>query len=133
MNIKKIREREEKATGGPWSVGYDDGSGVIDEGSGACIVDDDGNGEPVVTGVDHDGCAAGVLEQDDADFIAHARQDIPDLLDALEKATGFGGHTKDCASEQLHLMRSAGEGKVKPAPCDCGWEAFLTTHGASHE
>ncbi len=47
-----------------------------------------------------------------------------ELLDALEEAIKFGGHTAECP--MVNPLN------IDPV-CTCGWQAFLTTHGASKE
>ncbi|MBX6723652.1 MAG: hypothetical protein IRY92_10550 [Dactylosporangium sp.] len=79
--LAAIRARAEAATPGPWTV---------DEG----LVWDDGTGEcecqwyrEIRGWTDHGvPCDAGylVLSREDATFIAHAREDIPRLLDEVE-------------------------------------------------
>lgn len=79
--ITEIRERAEKATSGPWEVlnprgeGNDYGlsrcDGIWGPGETAIVITDGGYYPPTVP---------------DAEFIVHARQDIPDLLDALSAA-----------------------------------------------
>lgn len=81
QDIEAIAERERKATKGPWvaTFGYDGGATVA-------IMRDwrDGNVSASIIGPDgwiHD--APKSAPDDNAEFLAHARQDIPDLLDAL--------------------------------------------------
>ena len=66
--LEEIRERAEKATAGPWK--YNDNVYCADR--GICW---DGDLE-----YDH------IIKYEDGDFISHAREDIPYLLDRLEKA-----------------------------------------------
>lgn len=60
--LQQIRERAEKATAGPWEY---DGSDIM--------------APPFLDIVDH------VYETADADFIAHAREDIPALMAEVER------------------------------------------------
>ncbi len=69
--LQAIRERCEAATEGPWTK-YTPPSDT----------DDAGVLEPWVKYPDGDDIS--VLTHPNADFIAHARSDIPDLLDAVE-------------------------------------------------
>lgn len=92
--VVEIRARAEAATSGPWTAGEctpfsPKQKSPFDE-SGAFIYGPDGNGyssDPVVVGghQDEQGGAVGVLLPEDAEFIAHARQDIPDLLVEVER------------------------------------------------
>ena len=70
--LAAIRERAEKATPGPWHVYAAYSLSDITPETRTCVVD----------------CVAsdGTLAREDAEFIAHAREDIPRLLDALEAA-----------------------------------------------
>lgn len=85
IDVKAIRERVDKATPGPW-VSTGDAAPWSDKrrefAFGASILRD---GVPIVEGGQQyeSDEAVGVLGNDDADFIAHAREDIPVLLDAL--------------------------------------------------
>lgn len=72
MSLEEIRARAEKATPGPWEEAYPN-SRVIEAHDGQVVVDSF-----------NDGIGAGVIEQVDADFIAHARTDVPKLVAALE-------------------------------------------------
>lgn len=82
----EIRARCEAATKGPWIRGFSDGSGVeCDEDHGAYICPDLLD-HPVVSGGSYEGIPKGVILSDDVEFIIHAREDIPALLDALDEA-----------------------------------------------
>lgn len=117
IDIKAIRERESKATKGPWyrtdvEAGY------------PCIAHEhhdlyrqESSFEPqevapgftmgAVVGRNVSvGCYLG--ERPDADFIAHAKADVPALLSALQK---YGGHKRKCPR---FLTLSV--------ECDCGWQ-----------
>lgn len=77
--IEEIRERESKATKGPWRVGYNDkyitGHILSDHHKYA------GNAVSDPESV----CSAETLTADDAEFISHARSDIPFLLAEVER------------------------------------------------
>ena len=87
--IAEIKAREGKATPGPWVVdcnGISSKNGTQILNAGSCIPDPQ-------TAVDYGGTVHdwkeeiydyGVHKWDDAAFIAHARQDIPDLLAEVE-------------------------------------------------
>lgn len=70
-DVGAIREREQKATPGPWESTPNDSVVMWHE--------SDEDPEPVRINI-------GTLHKGDAEFIAHARSDIPALLDALEAA-----------------------------------------------
>jgi Ead/Ea22-like protein len=69
--LATIRKRAEKATPGPWHVYAAYSLSDITPETRTCIVD----------------CVAsdGTLAREDAEFIAHAREDIPRLLDEIER------------------------------------------------
>jgi len=74
--IAEIRAREQAATPGPWEArvtGYTK-TGYAGGPSYFCVLVPDG---PVYN------VLSDMLDKDDAAFIAHARQDVPDLLAAL--------------------------------------------------
>jgi len=86
----EVLARCEAATRGPWAEGYEDGSGMLEDGrGGACIVargheDDLGLGMVVVAGGNPEGdCAYGVLKPADIAFAAHARTDLPAMTRAF--------------------------------------------------
>ena len=73
LDLKAIRERAEKATAGPWKVkdsGWPNKPVVVSEGTATL-------GE----GLLH----LGILRREDAEFIAHACEDIPALLAEVER------------------------------------------------
>lgn len=73
--LDAIRQRVEAATPGEWSVSeWEDGGVTIDH-------HDDLNDEPVTVAI-----MAAETTDADAIFIAHARQDLPDLLAVVEAA-----------------------------------------------
>lgn len=71
LDLNTIRERANSASSGPWSA-YE-----VENSEGIWYVDDLAGGTMDT---------AGGLKEADAVFIAHARQDVPSLLDALDRA-----------------------------------------------
>ncbi len=67
-------------TPGPWRIGFEDGSGFVDEEDGAWITGLED--EIVVAGGSHEGLKYGVPNLDNARVIAAA----PDLLEAAKRA-----------------------------------------------
>ena len=113
MNLKEIREREQAATKGEWKMwdGYAHDGFHYTPRIGTNIQTVFSAGGKDIEGL-----------KDDFEFVAHARQDIPDLLDALER---HGGHTDDCASRNPYdsaLPSTAPE-------CDCGWAELEDAEG----
>lgn len=64
--LAEIKERAEKATEGPWGVGKPSPNGLNNVGTMSGLL------------------TAQTLEEEDASFIAHAREDIPKLLAEVE-------------------------------------------------
>ena len=85
MNIDEIKARVEKATPGPWSVWPDE----EDDGYDTFSVLDSEDGRLGLSGF------YGRNALENAEFIAHARQDIPDLLEALTAANAEIERLKD--------------------------------------
>ena len=119
-DITAIKERLEKATAGEWKAVLLKNWGSA--GTYTQVIQDSG------------GCTRVVLESenagDNADFIAHARQDIPYLLDEIERLRGLlakhDGHTADCAS-RLHKYSKMNSGRMEIdgyQECDCNWQAI---------
>ena len=75
LDIEAIRKRAEAATKGPWTFIPEDrdNKGAI---SPVCTFGDDCNYYPT---------AGQLYDEADGEFIAHARTDIPALLDELER------------------------------------------------
>ena len=111
MNIKAIRARVGKATPEPWVTERQWRLSKGDYFSPIFDTNEDYLGE--------------MNREANSDFVAHARQDIPNLLDVLEEAMRFGGHKADCNSKKMF--------PYDKGRCDCGYAAFLTKHGASDE
>ncbi|MBU8739775.1 hypothetical protein [Bacillus licheniformis] len=63
--LEEIRQRSEKATEGPWRIGKQSPNGLNNIGTIGGLL------------------TAQTTDEDDADFIANARQDIPALLDHI--------------------------------------------------
>ena len=109
--LARIKERVAGATEGPWALGYVSGSCTIDHGPGnwhgkaycrydpsvmwskteilaPTVMKPTAYGEPkkgqVIGNYGHDD--EPVMSEADAEFIAHARADIPKLIAALEQA-----------------------------------------------
>lgn len=130
-DFKAIRERLEKATDGPWEIGGPSPSVSV------LVLVDGGHGfpepeppiwEPVcICHQSQDFKTIMPSAENDADFIAHARQDIPDLLDAFEEVielikdtlegpprSGISGEPMPCWYVMLeHFLAKNGEGKEK--------------------
>ena len=112
-DIKAIRERVSKATEGPWTQDLYYIVGQLPEGRpGGEVI-----GELRATRyIGNDPAYPNSQKDANADFIAHARQDIPDLLDFIDK---YGGHTDDC-------NYCSGVLKRWPArKCDCGYDEAM--------
>ena len=70
-------------TPGPWRIGFDDGTGWMDDEDGGWIIGLDE--EVVVAGGSHEGLKYGVPDEHNGLLIAAA----PDLLDAAKRAYAF--------------------------------------------
>lgn len=90
--LKEMRERADKATGGPWSGDVngprpqDYGGGLVMHQQSVHVGEQRNQGNALaIVYLGGDGALSGKPEavQANADFIAHARQDIPDLLDEV--------------------------------------------------
>lgn len=106
-DLDAIRQREAAATAGPWRVGPEDPQFkdvlhphelIISHQHGIVELEPSRNGAA------------------DTAFIAHARQDVPELLGALDEARGLIASLVGCAerldaSERHFVMRAEG----------CGW------------
>lgn len=77
--IAEIRGREKAATRGPWAV---QDKGAI----------------PLIYGTDGERVAKVIDHQDDAAFLAHAREDIPALLDEVERLRAENERQKEVIS-----------------------------------
>lgn len=88
--LMEIRERERVATPGPWSAGEAREPQPKQKdpwGSWGASIDSESGIEIVAGGNDDERgwFEYGAIKQVDANFIAHARQDIPALLDEIER------------------------------------------------
>ena len=83
QRLQEIKQRAEKATSGPWKV-YQD---AISTSIGTEFIHPQLNGPmPVITDAYHVGGAINIYIDDaDAEFIAHARQDVPALVAEIER------------------------------------------------
>ena len=112
LDLAAIRERVEQATEGPWAAWYDqDGQphmqGRLMVGNADAVIPD---GKSWVEGVDINPVAECLIPED-REFIAHAREDVPALLDALQ------------AVRELHKPRPNSTSALHPTPlCSCGTE-----------
>lgn len=90
LDLKKLRELEQAATPGPWS--FDDGE------SGGCAA--------VVceSGLIAD-CYDGLREEKDAEFIAEARNALPELLAAAEEVVEIRGVEKELSRRTDEIVR----------------------------
>ena len=97
--LAKIKKREAKATLGPWVPEHLTGC-PDDNWAGAYII----GGTEYIAGMwDYDD--GGICStQDDAEFIAHARQDIPYLLRRLEAAEELIG---ECNGREIVSHKDA--------------------------
>jgi hypothetical protein len=73
IDIKRLRELTEKATTGPWEAHW-----VKQHTGGECCFIEHGNAEMPSLELD-------IATHADADFIAAARNSLPELLDELER------------------------------------------------
>lgn len=115
LSLDAIEARANAATAGPWHVsGGTDGekSRWSHDGEGATIYRDGSELNPVVVGgcQDEQGGAIGVLKNSDAEFIAHAREDVPAMLAALRAARTITPEQLEVAIKALfeHNMREKG-------------------------
>jgi len=92
-DLKQIRERCEAATPEPWYVGEDyyGGISVRTKPTPATNI----IGENAI--FENTGRGIGDVTEEDAEFIAHARQDIPSLLDEIERLKQSCLNIKDSA------------------------------------
>lgn len=95
-----IRARADAATPGPWQV-YDahdgDGSAPLWAVANTAYFADDGDADPFQAPV-HYGC------REDAEFIAHARDDVPALLELLAER---GATIAQLRESNAHLIKNA--------------------------
>jgi hypothetical protein len=115
-HLNAIRERINAATEGPWEVDADDARQIRTAGDGywvasmRAIYNDEGSDESV--------------RISNAEFIAHARTDLPRLLDAVEKVLEL--HTPE-PCEWCHTQDPNGC-EHRPAWCEfCTVENIIVT------
>ena len=70
------------------------------------------------------------LTYDHLTLVEDVVEQITTLRAQLKK---HGGHTAECEISRKSYFVSDGKGGWRKAKCDCGWETFLTKHGASDE
>jgi len=89
QRIREIAERDKKATPGEWTVGVDSCAKCREQGK---------EGEYEILEVPS-GYHAMLERKEDAEFIAHARMDIPFLLEALasERSSAIKEAREECA------------------------------------
>lgn len=84
--LEAIRKRAEKATEGPWNYYFTHGISVKSESKE--ILDDE----------------VGVIRYTDAEFIAHAREDIPALLAEVERLKAQLSEAESLLSEAHDML-----------------------------
>ena len=111
--LKEIAERAEKATGGEWEAQEPWGAaGTYARVKGPKMR---------LSARIHDGGRTPVFESvADAEFIAHARTDIPDLLRYITRLEKYKQHLPDC--ESWVVRGFIGDDFMKGKPCTCGLE-----------
>ena len=133
--LKAIRQRCDAATEGPWERYNNEVCNIRGKGT-SCIVSTHRWGAGRYR--DHLKCHGDLPEQehqDNCDFVAHARQDIPDLLDEIERLEKLlkiiTGDNKDswpkrveCIEENKRLRDALGELRLDYDPDN--------THDAQH-
>jgi hypothetical protein len=82
MSLESIRARVEKATEGPWRREISRWLGGEERRVIAALK------KRQIAQIGVAGCRFGLQDQHNADFVAHARQDIPALLEVAEAAKG---------------------------------------------
>lgn len=102
--LEKIRERVNKATPGPWDVHvhshieigcrclscHEEATGCLVDHPQANYCDDNAAAATAKDGKLRDGCMCGpLLSWEDADFAAHAREDVPLLLAEIDRLRGI--------------------------------------------
>jgi len=100
--LKAIRARCEAATPGPWSL--------VDEEVRHCI-HIPAHRHPIII-------TMSINEEADTNFIVHAREDVPRLLDALEAANGrvaMLDSTEDLENRKIRFRLAAAEVRAEHA------------------
>lgn len=112
--LDEIRERLDAATPGPWRPDNDEPGYVIAPG------DPSGwDGYLIASTVDHDGGL--FVQEHNAELIAHAPQDLADLLAEVERLRGVLAKAREVTEEKVE--------KGGVAANDVGW----TCYGGAHE
>ena len=124
--LQEIKERCNKASAGPWKKFSEHENKVFS------IAVDAPYSEPIVFGdfvVERDGdfWSYGVYREENADFIAHAREDIPALLkeiDILNEMVRIlaGNDTNSCPMLQHYY--NCKNGYKHPAECESWYNLF---------
>lgn len=81
--LEEIRERESKATPGPWSTYHC--TMIFGGDDRVCSIETEDGDWIAVSDCSASGDCLHDLNKEDSKFIAHARQDIPALLETIEK------------------------------------------------
>lgn len=87
QRLKDIKERADKATGGNWFRAFSNGIEIYSDKEESEIVVED----------------VGVVRYTDAEFISHARQDIPDLINEIERLQKFKDYFLGLYGEGLEV------------------------------
>ena len=108
-------------TPGPWRIGFEDGTGWMDDEDGGWIIGSEE--EVVVVGGNHEGLKYGVLDEHNGLLIAAA----PDLLDAAKRAYAFfrilaknkaaetgESNVEECLEPEAILLRDVLEQAERP-------------------
>lgn len=86
IDLDAIRARVDAATPGPWRVVQEHGRDIADEGySRIWIQAEAGEQHDIADLIDDDSANGSPLADENAEFIAHARQDITDLLAEVDQ------------------------------------------------
>lgn len=101
--LDAIRERVSKATLGPWESdgGASNGEPVRPYYSRGAFITDAHFQDIVCGGQEEQGDPVGVLLNADADFIAHARDDIPALIAEIERLNKVLDNAEHWSTESL--------------------------------
>ena len=127
-DLKGIRERMERATPGPWAWAQTAEKGYGANVGAECFAEDDERCERPLSGdlsERRDDFEVGQpiadlwhqLAASDAEFIAHARSDVPDLVREVERLTAENERLRgERYGLRQHLLEAARENPV----CGCG-------------